>query len=276
MSINRNLVLGFFVFSGLAAVLFYLPKSVVSNNKKLEEKVKEEKEVEKIGETVHSEDPEVVALIEKLKSSSNAEKAESKKSTLYKSLAEAFQKNNQFDSAGFYFEQAGRISRNPDQFCYEAGSAYFDGIAFVTNPSKVEFLSEKARLQFSKVKKGAPNYVDAQTKSALTFVNSPSPMKGILLLRELADKNPENENLVYQLGILSFQSTQYGKAIDRFTKVLELNPNNVNALFYLAQSLQQTGKNKEALVAVEKGLALSKEEDTKASFEEMKKKLKEN
>jgi len=275
MSINRNLVLGFAAFSGLASLLYFLPKAVVSSNKKLENKA-EEKVNSKDNTLLHENDPATVGLIEDLRNSAKSEKTQKKKASLIKSLAEAFKKNNQFDSAGLYFEQAGQYNGKPDEFSYEAGSAYFDGIAFATTPSKIEYLSEKARNQLGKIGKESTNFVDAQTKSALTLVNSATPMKGILKLRELADANPNNENLIYQLGLLSYQSTQYGKAVDRFNKVLELNPNNVNALFYLAQSLLQTGKNKEALAAVEKGLLLSKEEDTKASFEELQKKLKEN
>jgi Flp pilus assembly protein TadD len=98
-------------------------------------------------------------------------------------------------------------------------------------------------------------------------------MKGILKMRDLAEKNPENEFLSYQLGMLSFQSGQFDKAIARFEKAVAINPGNVNAWFYLAQSLQQTGKKKEALKAVDKGLSLAKEEDTKASFQELKSQL---
>ena len=101
-------------------------------------------------------------------------------------------------------------------------------------------------------------------------------MKGILKLRELADKNPENEYVAYQLGMLSFQSGQHEKAVARYRKVIELNPKNVNAWFYLAQSLLQLGKKDEALKAVNSGLPLAKEDDTKASFEELKKQLTEN
>jgi hypothetical protein len=50
----------------------------------------------------------------------------------------------------------------------------------------------------------------------------------------------------------------------------------VNAWFYLAQSLLQLGKKDEALKAVNTGLPLAKEDDTKASFEELKKQLTEN
>jgi Flp pilus assembly protein TadD len=76
--------------------------------------------------------------------------------------------------------------------------------------------------------------------------------------------------------MLSFQSGQHDKAVARYRKVLELNPKNVNAWFYLAQSLLQLGKKEEALKAINSGLPFTKEEDTKASFEELKKQLTEN
>jgi Flp pilus assembly protein TadD len=129
---------------------------------------------------------------------------------------------------------------------------------------------------FDKIEDKDPNSVEAQGKIAMTWVNSETPMKGILKLRELADKNPTNEYLAYQLGMLSFQSGQFEKAVARFESVIKLNKENVNAFFYLAQSLKELGRKKEAMVALNNGLLLVKEEDTKASFLELKKQLSEN
>lgn len=277
MSVNRNLVLGFVVFCGLATAIFFLPKSVVDSKKKLETSSSESlpSTTPEKPDVTHKEDLVATQEISELRKSVQQEKEETKKAQLFEKLANAFLGNHQYDSAGASFEQAAKLTSNP-KLVFQAGSAYFEGIAFAGTPSRVDYLSGKARDLLANVPSSDGNYTEAQAKTAMTWVNSASPMKGILKLRELADKNPENEYVAYQLGMLSFQSGQHEKAVARYRKVIELNPKNVNAWFYLAQSLLQLGKKDEALKAVNSGLPLAKEDDTKASFEELKKQLTEN
>ena len=67
------------------------------------------------------------------------------------------------------------------------------------------------------------------------------PMKGIGYLREVAEKNPGNAYAQYMLGVGSFISRQWPKAIERFTKVVELEPDNLEALLRLADASEQSG-----------------------------------
>jgi tetratricopeptide (TPR) repeat protein len=50
------------------------------------------------------------------------------------------------------------------------------------------------------------------------------PMQTILKLRELAEKEPDNVEAQFVLGTLSWETGQYEKAMDRFRKVIELDP----------------------------------------------------
>ena len=275
MRINRNLVLGFVVFTGLGTAIFFLPKAVVNNKKMANRDSAASASKVAEPEVDHTLDSTMLSGIEELKKEISTIKVEKEKSKMYTRLADTFLKANRFDSAGAYFEKASELTADP-KLVYKSGSAYFEGITFASNPTKVEYLSEKARELFDKIEGNDPNSVEAQGKIAMTWVNSETPMKGILKLRELADKNPKNEYLAYQLGMLSFQSGQFEKAVARFESVIMLNKQNVNAFFYLAQSLKEMGKTKEALAAVNNGLTLVKEEDTKASFLELKKQLTEN
>lgn len=275
MRINRNLVLGFVVFTGLGTAIFFLPKAVVNNKKMAARDSTVSPPTMAETDADHSLDSTTLSGVEELKKEISTTKVEKEKSKMYARLANTFLKANRFDSAGAYFEKASELTADP-KLVYKAGSAYFEGITFASNPTKVDFLSDKAREMLEKIEDGDPNSIEAQGKIAMTWVNSETPMKGILKLRELADKNPKNEYLAYQLGLLSFQSGQFQKAVTRFESVIKLNHQNVNAFFYLAQSLKELGKKREALVAVNDGLSLVKEEDTKASFLELKKQLTEN
>jgi tetratricopeptide (TPR) repeat protein len=67
------------------------------------------------------------------------------------------------------------------------------------------------------------------------------PMKGIGLIREAVEKNPDNAFAHYMLGVGSFASGQWAKAIERFEKVVKLEPQNLDAIVRLADSYEQNG-----------------------------------
>ena len=79
-----------------------------------------------------------------------------------------------------------------------------------------------------------------QIHQALSNIqNGESPeaqMKGILQMRSLADKNPENADLQWNMGLFSMQSGQYEKAVTRFEKVIRLDAQRLNAYMQMAVS----------------------------------------
>ena len=64
---------------------------------------------------------------------------------------------------------------------------------------------------------------------------SENPMQGILAIKEIADKNPDNLYAQMMLGLGGIQSGQYDKAIERFLNVINKQPDNIEAILNLAQ-----------------------------------------
>jgi len=99
--------------------------------------------------------------------------------------------------------------------------------------------------------------VTEQIKEALSDIqNGESPedqMKGILKLRALAESNPENADLQWQMGMFSMQTGQYEKAVARFEKVISLDAQRLDAYMQLAVSytaLQDTSSAKNVLLTL--------------------------
>ena len=93
-----------------------------------------------------------------------------------------------------------------------------------------------------------------QIQEALSNIkNGESPesqMKGILQMRALADKYPDNADLQWHMGLFSMQSGQYEKALARFEKVISLDAQRVNAYMQMALSyaaLQDTSSAQNVL-----------------------------
>jgi tetratricopeptide (TPR) repeat protein len=74
------------------------------------------------------------------------------------------------------------------------------------------------------------------------------PMKGIALIREVAEKKPENIYAQYMLGVGATVSGQTDKAIERFTKVVSLDQNNIEARLRLADLFAQKGDKANAKI----------------------------
>jgi tetratricopeptide (TPR) repeat protein len=74
----------------------------------------------------------------------------------------------------------------------------------------------------------------SQTRLAMTMVTTENPMAGIMMLRKVLEVDPEFRDAILNLGLLSIRSGQYDKAVDRFSKLMEKDSSDYEALLYLA------------------------------------------
>ncbi len=90
--------------------------------------------------------------------------------------------------------------------------------------------------------------VGLRIKLAEVYVQgSQEPMKGVGILRQLVDSLPDNVPVLLALGRLSIQSGQFDKAKERLQKVLKIQPQNTEALYFMAITEAQMGHNDEAV-----------------------------
>ena len=103
--------------------------------------------------------------------------------------------------------------------------------------------------------------------------NPQSQMKGILQMRSLSEKYPDNADLQWNMGLFSIQSGQYEKAVARFENVINIDAQRLDAYMQLAMSyiaLQDTSAATGVLVS----LIDKSEGDTQKNAEAMLEKLK--
>ena len=93
---------------------------------------------------------------------------------------------------------------------------------------------------------------DIKIKEALDIINGGGqPMEGILMLVELADAEEPNYDAVFILGQLSIQSGQLEKAVQRFSQVIEHDPEHTEATWELAMLNMKMGNLEEAVARFE-------------------------
>jgi len=161
-----------------------------------------------------------------------------KKHIFADSIANLFRTINRIDSAAYYYGQA--FSEN-DTAKYQVITAntWFEAFKFAlsVDANRANEYGEQARIMYEKVLSKNPKLYTAKANMAMTFVATPTPMKGITLLREIIAEDPKNELALLNLGLLAIQSKQYDKAVSRFDTLLKVNPNHIEAKLYLAESL---------------------------------------
>ena len=83
-------------------------------------------------------------------------------------------------------------------------------------------------------------------ENALKLIESNNPMEGVFMLRKILEKEPKNKEALFNLGVLSIQSKQYDKAIERFNQLLIIDSLDKRAYLHLGISNFELGNEEEA------------------------------
>lgn len=161
------------------------------------------------------------------------------------SLASIFEKLTLFDSALVYNEISLKLKPSMWKMLKTADN-YYSLFGINTDPQLMDKYATKARELYGKVLENDSTLLDVKAKLAMTYVTSAAPMQGILLLRKIVEKDPKNKLAIFNLGLLSVQSGQYDKAVERFLRLLEIAPSDYRAHYYLGYCYTQLGKTSQA------------------------------
>ena len=180
----------------------------------------------------------------------NVEKALEKSpddENLNDSLGKIWDRLNMPYIAAHYYEEI--ALKNPQEKNWiNTAFRYYDSFRMTDDSVMRKVFVDKAIDSYKKVLAINPENLDAKTDLGLCYAEgTSSPMQGILMLREVVQKNPEHENAQFNLGVLSVKSGQYDKAVERFEKVLQINPQNKDARFLLGRTYAAMGNKELAL-----------------------------
>jgi tetratricopeptide (TPR) repeat protein len=198
-------------------------------------------------------DPQLDSWREEAENTSGAEKI-----TLLDSIINRLEMRGRQDFAARYADQLTTIQRSFDNVL-RAGRLY-------QQASRMEYVAEDSSL-FRSFSDKSIQYLesavemDAESEEAnyylgMAYVESGMPqnsMKGIFAIRKVLELNPDNLDAIFSLGVFSIKTGQFDKAEARFKKVLELQTDNYEAMYYLAYARAQQnipGNSRELLEQV--------------------------
>lgn len=103
---------------------------------------------------------------------------------------------------------------------------------------------------------------DEQVRAALQKMQSGDlpPMQAVLKIRDIAEKHPRNVMAQMTLGAMSMQTGQYQKAVERFSKVIEVEPQNASAWAQQGRAHAKLEDTAAARNSLQKALQFSNEQ----------------
>jgi cytochrome c-type biogenesis protein CcmH/NrfG len=137
---------------------------------------------------------------------------------------------------------------------------FLNGLQTDENPAVKHWKAHQAQDLFERALKLNPANDSSQVGLGATLLFgeiAATPMEGILKIREVVQRDSNNVYAQMTLGQASLLSGQLDKAVERFEKVIRLQPKNLEAMLSLAEAYERMGNNKEAVLWYQKSLPLS-------------------
>lgn len=194
----------------------------------------------------------ILQLEEQLENSDNDTQIE-----VLKNISKEWNKLNRFALGGFYAEKVANLVKTDTAWSI-TGTTYYTGFQQARDSITRDFCAQNAIKAFENAISLNPENSTHKVNLGLCFVNgSSNPMKGIMMIRDLVDKNPNDVLATVTLGKLSMRTKQYEKAISRFEAAIKSDPTNVDAHYWLGQAFIESGNTAKGKEQFEKCLTLS-------------------
>jgi len=159
----------------------------------------------------------------------------------------------QFESYAYFIAEASKLDNSEKSLTF-AAQLFLSNLRGEQDDSKLNWESNEAISLFEKAILLNPSSEDLKIDLASCYIygkgrngDPQQTMKGILGLLEVVRRDSTNMKAQLVLGIGGFVSGQYDKALARLTKVITQEPDNLEAIAFLADTYAAQG-NKEAAI----------------------------
>ncbi len=143
----------------------------------------------------------------------------------------------------YYTGEAGKLENSEKKLNF-AARLMLDDLIEEDNSSNQHWLATNAKELFERSLELNPANDSAKIGigACYMFGNiSDNPMQGIMSIRQVVEKNPDNLYGQMMLGLGGIRSGQFDRAIERFSIVVNKQPGNTEALLYLAETYERKG-----------------------------------
>jgi tetratricopeptide (TPR) repeat protein len=163
---------------------------------------------------------------------------------LLERLATEWYQAGQAGISGHFAQRIAEIRDTSARAWSIAGTTFSICVQKATTEKEKTFCTQRSVQAFQNAISLEPAVVDHQLNLSLTYTYSPpeeNPMKGILMLRDLQAKYPQNTAVLITLARLAIQTNQLQKATERLQQATALEPLNPEPVCLLAQVYGKLG-----------------------------------
>lgn len=147
------------------------------------------------------------------------------------------------DLYAYYLGEQAKLENSEKNLNF-AGRLLLANVLAERDPSRQTWLATNAKELFERSLEIDPSNDSAKVSlgACYLFGNiSSTPMEGILKIKEVAERDPHNMYAWMMLGLGDIKSGQYDKAIERLNNVVVHEPQNLQAIFNLAETYERKG-----------------------------------
>jgi len=245
-------------------LIFLLPKVVVDNENKLASSDTDSSGTQISNHPAPS--GEIQASVQNLRRQFRDSTANEKNAIFADSLATLYQISGKFDSSAWFAEEAAKFYNTVESWV-KAGDQYYQAYTLALDQSKQNYFAEKTRTYYQKVLDVNAGNLDVKAKMAMTYFSGKNPMQGISLLREVLEADPKNELALFNLGMLSIQSGQYERAVERLQALVNINPGHTQGHLLLGIAFMNSGEKTKAKEEFEKVKEMDKDPAVQATVD---------
>jgi predicted Zn-dependent protease len=195
--------------------------------------------------------PSAIANLSDLESRLEKEPASSERVPILEQLAGEWYRAGQPAISGIYAKEIAEEQNTEEAWSITATTFNICLKKEGTDEKTRQFCASQAEQAYQAAISLNPEDADNRINLALSYTDYPprdNPMKGILLLRELEQKYPENPRVYITLAQLAIKTNQLEKAVERFETARSLDPDNPEVICPLARVYESLGKQDEAAI----------------------------
>lgn len=221
--------------------------------------------------------PEQVTRLAAIESSVKRGDVKDQQLHVYHQLAKFWSDSaKMFEPFAYYTSEAAKLENSEKSLTF-AAHLFLDNLLTEGDPAMQHWLGENAKVLLDKALVINPANDSSKIGLGICYMFgniTDNPMQGIMEVRKVVQEHPDNLYGQMVLGLGGKKSGQYDKAIDRFKIVLAKEPENLEALFNIAETYEMKGDKANAVIWYQKARDIIKVPDAKIALDKRIKELK--
>ena len=221
--------------------------------------------------------PEQVARLAALESSVKRGDVKEQQLHVFHQLAKFWSDSaRMFEPFAYYTSEAAKLENSEKSLTF-AAHLFLDNLLTEGDPAMQHWLGDNAKVLLDKALVINPANDSSKIGLGICYMFgniSDNPMQGILEVRKVVQEHPDNLYGQFVLGLGGKKSGQYDKAIERFKIVVDKQPENLEAIFNLAETFEMKGDKANAIIWYQKARDMIKVPDAKIALDKRIKDLK--